>query len=124
MKWAEDCSQSLREDPGVGAVPGAKVGADGKPPPGLANVRQRLDDLEVHVLNFRIDKTDSSGNETFHAKVVLSDEDAAYVGSSNMHKWSFEYSLELGLYVRGKAVSRIADILAAVRAVSGRMPVG
>jgi hypothetical protein len=100
-----------------------RAGADGKPPHRLANVRQMLDDLEVQVLNFKIDKTDSSGNETFHAKVVLADEVAAYVGSSNMHKWSFEYSLELGLYVRGKAASRIADVLAAVRAVSGRMPV-
>jgi len=101
-----------------------RVGADGKPPSGLASVRQDLDSLGVEVLNFRIDKIDSPGNETFHAKVVLADAAAAYVGSSNMHKWSFEYSLELGLYVRGKAACRISDILTAVRAVSGRMPIG
>jgi hypothetical protein len=35
-----------------------------------------------------------------------------------MLKWSFEYSLELGLFVRGKAAGRIGDILEAVRAVS------
>jgi hypothetical protein len=101
-----------------------RLDADGKPPAGLASVRQKLDTLGVQVLNFRIDKIDSPGNETFHAKVVLADAIAAYVGSSNMHKWSFEYSLELGLYVRGKAASRISDILTAVRAVSDRMPVG
>lgn len=101
-----------------------RVGPDGKPPSGLASVRQDLDSLGVQVLNFRIDKADTPGNETFHAKVVLADIAAAYVGSSNMHKWSFEYSLELGLYVRGKAASRISDILSAVRAVSSRMPVG
>lgn len=101
-----------------------RVGTDGKPPSGLASVRQDLDSLGVQVLNFRIDKADSPGNETFHAKVVLADVEAAYVGSSNMHKWSFEYSLELGLYVRGKAARRISDILTAIRAVSDRMPVG
>ena len=98
-----------------------RKGTDGTPPPGLAGISHNLDELGVQVLNFRIDKTDSLGNETFHAKVVLADDSAAYVGSSNMHKWSFEYSLELGLYVRGKAASRIADILDAVRAVSIKM---
>lgn len=98
-----------------------RAGPDGRPPSGLASIRQELDSLGVQVLNFRIDKADSPGKETFHAKVVLADVTAAYVGSSNMHKWSFEYSLELGLYVRGKAASRIADVLDAVRAVSARM---
>ncbi len=100
-----------------------RVDADGKPPSGLVSVRHRLDSLGVQVLNFHINKIESPGNETFHAKVVLADAIAAYVGSSNMHKWSFEYSLELGLYVQGKAASRISDILTAVRAVSDRMPV-
>jgi len=101
-----------------------RLGSDGKPPSGLASVRNDLNLLGVEVLNFRIDKTDSPGNETFHAKVVLADNSAAYVGSSNMHKWSFDYSLELGLYVRGKAASRISDVLTAVRAVSCQMPAG
>jgi hypothetical protein len=101
-----------------------RVSSDGTPPTGLSGVRHKLDALGVHVLNFRIDKADSPGNETFHAKVVLADATAAYVGSSNMHKWSFEYSLELGLYVRGKAASRIADVLDAVRSVSTQMPIG
>lgn len=99
-----------------------RAGADGKPPPGLAGIRQQLATDGVTVLNFRIDRPDAPGNETFHAKVVLADTTSAYVGSTNMHKWSFEYSLELGVYVRGKAASRIADIVRAVRAVSGPMP--
>lgn len=101
-----------------------RLSSDGTPPTGLSGVQHKLDALGVQVFNFRIDKVDSSGNETFHAKVVLADATAAYVGSSNMHKWSFEYSLELGLYVRGKAASRIADVLDAVRSVSTRMPIG
>lgn len=92
---------------------------EGHAPPGLASVRTKLNQLGVVVLNFRLDRTNAMGNETFHAKVVLADDAAAYVGSSNMHKWSFDYSLELGLYVRGRAAARIADILRAVRVVSG-----
>lgn len=95
---------------------------EGDAPPGLADIRTALYQLSVAVLNFRLDRPDASGNETFHAKVVLADDASAYVGSSNMHKWSFEYSLELGLHVRGRAAARIADILRAVRTVSGPMP--
>jgi phosphatidylserine/phosphatidylglycerophosphate/cardiolipin synthase-like enzyme len=91
---------------------------EGLAPPGLAGVSPALKRLRVAVLNFRIDRPDGSGNETFHAKVVLADGASAYVGSSNMHKWSFDYSLELGLYVLGRAAARIADILRAVRRVS------
>lgn len=94
---------------------------EGQLPPGLPGIREDLSRLSVAVLNFRLDRPDAPGNETFHAKVVLADEEAAYVGSSNMNQWSFEYSLELGLYVRGKAAVRIAALLRAVRAVSGSM---
>lgn len=95
--------------------------SEGNAPSGLADIRAALNQLGVAVLNFRLDRPDSSGNETFHAKVVLADDVSAYVGSSNMLKWSFEYSLELGLHVRGRAAFRIADILNAVKAVSGVM---
>lgn len=91
------------------------------PPPALTAVRQDLSRLGVAVLNFRLDRSDTPGNETFHAKVVLADDAAAYVGSSNMNQWSFEYSLELGLYVRGLAATRIAAVLQAVRVVSSKM---
>jgi phosphatidylserine/phosphatidylglycerophosphate/cardiolipin synthase-like enzyme len=91
------------------------------PPSALTAVREDLSRLGVAVLNFRLDRSDAPGNETFHAKVVLADDTAAYVGSSNMNQWSFEYSLELGLYVRGRAAGRIAAVLQAVRAVSGPM---
>lgn len=94
---------------------------EGQLPPGLPGIREDLSRLSVAVLNFRLDRPDAPGNETFHAKVVLADEEAAYVGSSNMNQWSFEYSLELGLYVRGKSAGRIAALLRAVRAVSGAM---
>lgn len=95
--------------------------AAGTPPPGLAAVREELSRLGVSVLNFKLDRADAPGNETFHAKVVLADDTAAYVGSSNMNQWSFQYSLELGLHVRGRAAARIAAVLQAVRVVAGPM---
>lgn len=94
---------------------------DGLPPEGLDKVNALLASLGVEVVNFRLDRPGSPGNETFHAKTVLGDDDTAYVGSSNMNQWSFEHSLELGLYVRGRAAFRISELLRAVRAVSGPM---
>ncbi len=98
-----------------------RTSKEGRPPPGLAVVREALSGLGVEILNFRLDRSDSIANETFHAKVVLADADAAYVGSSNMNQWSFEYSLELGLHVRGKSAAMISRLIQAVRAVSIEM---
>lgn len=78
----------------------------------------QLRSLDVQCYNFRLDRQDTTGYETFHAKVVLADSDSAYVGSTNMTKWSFEYSLELGVRVTGRAGRRIADVVDAVIAVS------
>lgn len=94
---------------------------EGLPPEGLPKVEAQLTTLGVEVINFRLDRPGAPGNETFHAKTVLGDDDTAYVGSSNMNQWSFEHSLELGLYVRGRAAFRIAELLRAIRAVSGPM---
>lgn len=96
----------------------------GAPPVGLASIRSRIDALGVDVRNFRAERPGGNGFETFHAKVVLADDDAAYLGSANMLQWSFTYSLELGCYVRGKAASRIADVVRAIRAVSAPMTAG
>jgi len=82
-------------------------------PPGYISHGEALRKLGVEVFNFRLDK-DMAGNETFHAKVVLADASDVYVGSSNMLKWSFDYSMELGLAVSGRAANRIADIMDAV----------
>jgi len=83
----------------------------------LANANQ-LESLSVETFNFRLEKNEVAGMETFHAKVVLADNTTAYVGSSNMNKWSFQYSLELGLLVSGKAGSRIGQIIDAVIKIS------
>lgn len=92
--------------------------AEGGLPEGYLAVASSLNALGVSVFNFRLEKPDTHGNETFHAKVVIADHECAYVGSSNMNKWSFQYSLELGLLVSGKAAGRIGQIIDAILAIS------
>lgn len=104
--------------PGVRRELIIRSGSDGEPPIGLARVSEQLNALGVRRYNFRLDRADMAGYETFHAKVVLVDTQTAYVGSANMNRWSFEYSLELGLRVTGKAGGRIAEIIDAVIHVS------
>jgi phosphatidylserine/phosphatidylglycerophosphate/cardiolipin synthase-like enzyme len=84
----------------------------------LAGKAGELKALGVGVYDFRIPRPDRPENETFHAKVVRVDDSECYAGSSNMTKWSFEYSLELGFHVRGAAAAKVSRLLDAVVAVS------
>jgi hypothetical protein len=85
----------------------------------LVSVQEKLAGLSVEVHEFRLAKQ-AGQNETFHAKVVCSDDNHCYVGSSNMNTWSFNYSLELGFVVQGQAARRTAEIINAVLSVSTR----
>jgi hypothetical protein len=87
--------------------------------PEIAAVKERLEQLGVALFEFRLAKGKGL-HETFHAKVVVADDNRCYVGSSNMTNWSFNYSLELGYYVEGQAAKRTAEIINAVIAVSVR----
>ncbi|MBI3525966.1 MAG: hypothetical protein HY066_15845 [Betaproteobacteria bacterium] len=98
-----------------------RANAEGVLPSGYMSSAGQLAGLGVETFNFRLEKAEASGMETFHAKVVLADDEKAYVGSSNMNKWSFQYSLELGLLVSGKAARRIAQVVDAVMKVSTRV---
>lgn len=90
-------------------------------PDALAGKAGELKALGVAVYDFRIPRPDRPENETFHAKVVRVDDSECYAGSSNMTKWSFEYSLELGFHVRGAAAAKVSRLLDAVVAVSTRV---
>lgn len=90
-------------------------------PDALAGKAGELKALDVAVFDFRIPRPDRPENETFHAKVVRVDDRECYAGSSNMTKWSFEYSLELGFHVRGSAAAKVSRLLDAVMAVSARI---
>lgn len=56
-------------------------------------------------------------SETFHAKIVLADGVAAYVGSANFLRRSREANLECGFLLEGDAVNPIVVLINAVLAV-------
>jgi phosphatidylserine/phosphatidylglycerophosphate/cardiolipin synthase-like enzyme len=55
-------------------------------------------------------------DETFHAKIVLADGVAAYVGSANLLRRSKELNLECGVLIEGPAVGAIKVVVDAVLA--------
>jgi phosphatidylserine/phosphatidylglycerophosphate/cardiolipin synthase-like enzyme len=63
----------------------------------------------------------SESDETFHAKIVLADGVAAYVGSANLLRRSKEVNLECGLLVEGPAVQSIKVVVDAVLATFERV---
>jgi phosphatidylserine/phosphatidylglycerophosphate/cardiolipin synthase-like enzyme len=60
--------------------------SNGQWPEGYLAEKVRLKARGVDVYNFRLEKSETAGNETFHSKVVLADRHSAYVGSSNMNE--------------------------------------
>ena len=87
-------------------------------PASLRAHANELRTLGVRVFDFRLARADRPENETFHAKVVRIDQDECYVGSSNMTRWSFDYSLELGFLVSGEAGAKVSRVIDAVLHVS------
>lgn len=76
--------------------------------------------LAVQVFDFRLPRPAKSETETFHAKVARVDDHECYLGSSNMTRWSFSYSLELGFHVAGAAGNQVSRVIDAVLEVSSR----
>jgi phosphatidylserine/phosphatidylglycerophosphate/cardiolipin synthase-like enzyme len=58
--------------------------------------------------------------ETFHAKIVLCDKDAAYIGSSNMNRASRELSLECGVHIAGPCVRPVATLVDSILSIADR----
>jgi phosphatidylserine/phosphatidylglycerophosphate/cardiolipin synthase-like enzyme len=83
-------------------------------PDGYDSIAPWLKVESVHVYNYSIPRIEDSGRETFHAKVVLCDRDAAYLGSSNMTAASLEHSMEMGVALQGRAAADVAVVLDAV----------
>jgi phosphatidylserine/phosphatidylglycerophosphate/cardiolipin synthase-like enzyme len=59
--------------------------------------------------------------ETFHAKILLADDDKAYIGSANMTRWSRDFSMECGVIIRGPAVKPVATLLDAILGVAEQL---
>ncbi|KAF0225754.1 MAG: hypothetical protein FD176_201 [Rhodospirillaceae bacterium] len=86
-------------------------------------LRQRADDfrrLQVRIIDYFVPL--DRGYETFHCKVVMADEDVAYVGSANLLVYG-RRSMELGVLTEGAVVKPIANLLRAVEAVSSNIGV-
>lgn len=88
-------------------------------PVGLDAISPWLRANGIQVFNYSIRKLDG-GRETFHAKSVLCDRNAAYLGSSNMTSASLEHSMEMGVVLKGRAAASVADVVDAVLAAATR----
>ncbi len=86
-------------------------------PDGFAALGPTLAKLKVDVLDYAVPRLAGTGTETFHAKVVLADDDYAYVGSANINRASLEHSMELGMLVRGEAARTVAKVVEAIMRV-------
>jgi hypothetical protein len=71
--------------------------------------------LGVEVLDYTLRV--GSGYETFHAKVLLADQDVAYVGSANMTAFA-RHSMELGVLTDGRAARVVASIVRGVERIA------
>jgi phosphatidylserine/phosphatidylglycerophosphate/cardiolipin synthase-like enzyme len=74
-----------------------------------------LRQLNVDVLNYTLPVKD--GYETFHAKIVLADQDLAYVGSANMTAFA-RHSMELGILADGRAARVVASIVRGIERIA------
>lgn len=90
-------------------------------PKGFEDLRGWLEMHKVQVYNYSLARSGIPGRETFHAKVVLCDNTAAYVGSSNFSAASLEHSMEMGAALEGKAARDVAVIVDAVLQVATRI---
>lgn len=80
-----------------------------------------LTPLLTKLLEYRVQhpgKDRSLPIETFHAKIVMADASAAYVGSANMLYSSLEIALECGFIIEGPAVRQVADVVNAILLVA------
>lgn len=87
----------------------------------LAGSRAWLNTKGVTVLGYAIAHDPTVRNpaiETFHAKMLLADDDKAYIGSANMTRWSRDFSMECGVILRGPAVRPVATLVEAMIQVS------
>lgn len=83
-------------------------------PKGYDSIAPWLAERGVKTFNYSLPRASGVGRETFHAKVVLCDNNAAYLGSSNMTSASLEHSMEMGVSLKGRAAADVAVVLDAV----------
>lgn len=82
-------------------------------PTGFEHLAPWLKNEAVKVFNYSLPRP-AGGRETFHAKAVLCDRTAAYLGSSNVNTASLEHSMEMGVLLQGRAAAGVAIVVEAV----------
>ena len=83
----------------------------------LRNHDSELSAWGVNILRYAISHDPALRNpaiETFHAKILLADGNKAYIGSSNMTRWSRDFSMECGVILRGPCVKPVATLVEAM----------
>lgn len=89
-------------------------------PEGYSALASWFEEQGIEVYNYSLSRPNGVSRETFHAKVVLCDRSAAYLGSSNMTEASLDYSMEMGVLMTGRAAAQVADVVDAVLKASRR----
>jgi phosphatidylserine/phosphatidylglycerophosphate/cardiolipin synthase-like enzyme len=74
--------------------------------------------LGVSVYEYALPSLLPSGRETFHAKVVLADASAFYVGSSNFMGSALDRSFECGVVVHGETARQLRYVLSALQSIA------
>jgi phosphatidylserine/phosphatidylglycerophosphate/cardiolipin synthase-like enzyme len=92
-------------------------------PEGLALIAPLIAERGGEVLNYSIPREGGIKRETFHAKIILADRVAAYVGSANLTGASRDYSMEVGVVLQGKGAREVAEVVEAVIRSSTRVVV-
>ena len=88
---------------------------------GFCSQQSRLSCLGIKVFSYAIAHDPalrSPAVQTFHAKILLADNDKAYIGSANMTRWSRNFSTECGVIVKGPSVRPVATLIEAILKVS------
>jgi hypothetical protein len=83
-------------------------------PAGFLLLRDWLRQRRVKILNYSLPRSPGPSRETFHAKIMLADDHVAYVGSANFTAASRDYSMEMGIVVKGRAAYEISIVVEAI----------
>ena len=89
---------------------------------GAAGIRLRR--ASTRIVDYGGSRHPTGNDETFHAKIILADGTAAYVGSANLLRRSRHTNLECGMLVEGPAVQSIKVVVDAVIRVLEPPPIG
>ena len=92
-----------------------------KYPKGFDLIKTDLERLNVSIFDYAIRRDNSDWMETFHAKAILADDSHAYIGSSNMDRYSLDNSLELGVFLTGDSVLIIKELLDGIISISHKV---